>query len=91
MRLENWSVTRTVLNPYQAPETGTPALAGRVYGHEAIEDGSFIITTRPVTVSDGKVRTASGSLYELGEVDPGYEAAYPNAKERLFASLSKGS
>ena len=34
---------------------------------------------------DGCVVTKSGSEYELGDANPNYEAAYPNAKERLLA------
>lgn len=35
------------------------------------------------------VVTASGNEYELGDVDPAYEAAFPGAKERLLASLKE--
>jgi hypothetical protein len=35
------------------------------------------------------VITSKGSKYVLGVVDPDYEKAFPNAKERLLNSLKK--
>ena len=46
------------------------------------------VTTSPITAVEGGIATTlSGSQYELGEVDPQYEAAFPNARERLSCGL----
>ena len=94
-RLERWSLVNLAASPWQPPEVGVQGLHGRVYGHPRFEDGDEVTTTRVVKVEVEKlyapdgvscciaVLTASGSRYTLGEVDPGYEAAFPNARERL--------
>ena len=41
-------------------------------------------------MKNGRFITQSGSEYELGEVDPAYEAAFPGAKQRALDSLCKG-
>ena len=87
MKLENWSVVAGMANPYQAPEQCVQCLHGTVYGHPRFEDGSSITTSRIVRAQGGIIETFSGSLYELGEVDPVYGAAYPNAKQRLILSV----
>lgn len=85
MRLENWSIIAHEFDPYQAPERVSKGLHGQVYGHESLEDGSLIYTSRVVHVNAaaGTVTTRTGSLYTLGKVDPAYEALYPNAFARL--------
>lgn len=86
-RLENWSL---VDEPYSAPEENRIRLAGTVYDREGFQDGEKVITSRPKQVTeDDKVVTFTGSIYELGEVDPEYEKLYPNARERLLSSLKK--
>lgn len=85
--LQQWGVSSRVIDPYKAPEQGVLCLVGRVYGHEAIPDGVSITSTGIVGRHDDKVCTKSGSEYTLGDVDPEYEALYPNARERLFSTL----
>ncbi len=87
MRLENWSVFSDA-NPYQAPELGRKYLQGYVLGHPSFNDGEHVHTTAIVAAEDGVIVTASGSRYELGEVDPGYEAQYPGARERLLKAYA---
>ena len=83
LRLEQWSVVR---KPYATPESGGH-LHGRAYGHPRFDDGEWV-TTSPITAVEGGIATTlSGSQYELGEVDPQYEAAFPNARERLSCGL----
>jgi hypothetical protein len=84
MKLENWSVTCRWDQPYIAPELKT-CLQGLVYGHPEFPDGETVTTSiiKEVTV-EGHIVTKSGSTYELGEVDPAYELAYPNARQRLL-------
>lgn len=87
-RLENWSVITLTANEYQAPELGKRCLAGEVFLHPLHEDGKFVYTTPIKGLKDRFVETASGSLYELINVDPIYERQYPNAKHRLFLDLA---
>jgi len=62
-------------------------LSGRVTGHPHLPDGKDI-STSPIVGKVGElVQTKSGNRYELGEIDPVYEAKYPNAKARFFATL----
>lgn len=83
MRLEHWSIVFYGDNPYMPPENAPKALHGNVYGHPNHDDGREV-TTSPITrIDDGKVHTSSGSVYELGDVDPDYELEFPNAIERL--------
>jgi hypothetical protein len=89
MKLENWSFTVRGCDPYTPPEAGEPVLQGNVYGHSNPKhhDGKFIVTSRLKGKRNGLVVTQSGSEYELGTVDPNYEKAFPNAKERLLTQL----
>ena len=90
IRIEFWSVITTNANPYAAPELISPRLQGRVYGHPRIKDGEYVSTSTIIGVKNGLVLTRSGSEYQLGEVDPDYESAFPNAKERLLTDIIDG-
>jgi len=86
MRLEQWSIVFHG-DLYKAPEQRIPRLLGAVYGHPIWPDGS-LARTSPIDIVDAEtetITTASGSVYELGEVDPAYEEKYPGARERIFA------
>jgi hypothetical protein len=89
--LENWGVVSLQRNPYQAPEMAAKGLSGEVFNSEKFEDGATITTTEIVgaEVCPGgvQVRTASGSVYELGTVNADYEKQYPGALERMLKSL----
>lgn len=88
MRIEDWSVTTSVVNPYAAPETQRRSLYGRVFGHPRFDDGKSVTTSSIVGKnSRGEVLTSSGSSYELGQVDPLYEDQFPGAKKELLGSL----
>jgi len=92
MKLERWSiVSRPLLNPFLAPEQVRLSLHGRVYGNPNFMDGESITTTSiQGLIVEGdmvKIKTKN-SIYELGEVDPGYEAAYPNALSRVKTSVT---
>lgn len=83
VRLENWSVCVRE-DPYCPPELLTQHLQGEAYGHPRFPDGERVTTTPIVRVSpEGIVATASGSRYQLGAVNPDYEAQYPNALNRV--------
>ena len=85
-RLENWAV-KTAANPYLPPELKWDVLTGLVFGHPRHLDGKDVATSHIVGQRAGRVVTASGTEYELGVVESGYERVYPNAKVRLFAAL----
>lgn len=87
MKLNQWSIVAP-LDPYKAPEQISVNLYGIVEGHPEHKDGRDITTSRIVgKTPEGHVRTRSGSTYELGDVDPAYEAEYPGARERLMETL----
>ena len=90
MRLENWAIV-FISDFYTPPEMRRQCLSGEVYGNPKFIDGDHITTSEIVLrpTENDCVSTASGSLYELGEVSPAYEAEYPNARKRLFISLNK--
>lgn len=84
MKLNNWSVVTK--DPFLAPEIAPAHLQGEVFGHPRFEDGRIIVTSSIASVSreEGTITTKSGGVYTLGEIDPEYEAIYPNSRERLF-------
>lgn len=84
MRIENWAVVSVGNNPY------TPlSLQGRVFGHPRFDDGKRITTSSIVGKnSKNEILTASGSSYELGQVDRSYEAKFPDAKNRLLGTIA---
>lgn len=76
--INNWSIVHKLDNPYTAPECRVQCLAGLVEGYSGSVTTSGIEGAR-----EGKIVTRN-TVYTLGTIDPGYEAAYPNAKERFF-------
>lgn len=76
-RLKNWSFGYASSDPYKAPEQLGKKLYGEVYDHPNPRhyDGKFIITSSVVEKLGPKIfKTASGTIYELEEVDPNYKA-----------------
>ena len=86
MKLENWAVVYT--DPYRAPEDQHPHLHGTVYGNPKFDDGEDITTSRIVQIDPvaKTVTTYSGSVYELGAVDPEWEKLYPDSAARFWNS-----
>lgn len=83
MKLENWAlITKT---PYSPPEMGM-YFNGCVYDHPRFPDGYFIQTSSIVAFKDGKFKTYSGSIYELGNINPDYEKQFPDALNRILES-----
>ena len=86
MVLKKWSI---IGDDYKAPELECFYLQGIVYGHPKFANGAPITTSRIVKIKKEidrkKVFTCSGAIYVLfpRDVDPKYEAAYPNSYERL--------
>lgn len=91
IRIEKW-----VLRPLAArmsgtcvaPEAPEVCVAGNVYGHPAIADGDWGVSTRIVGAGEGCLRTKSGREYHLGEPDEEYERENPNARERTLKARS---
>lgn len=71
IRLEAWSF-HPHGDGYTAPEERTYHLHGIVYGHPTRRDGVTVVTSHVVDVRGRRVRTESGSEYELGEPHPEY-------------------
>lgn len=68
-RLDNWSVS--IKDPYTPPELGVH-LHGVVTGHPSKRDGTEITTSRITHSSGRRVTTKSGTVYQLGRIDPKY-------------------
>jgi len=88
--LENWSVCRTKTF-YDAPEMSVIRLNGTCFGSRKYKDGSRILTNRIIFYDEQKdiFITATKGVYRLGKVDPEYEKLFPNALNRILASLKK--
>lgn len=86
IKLNRWAVVDRSNDPYLAPELRRLSLCGEAENHPV--HGTSEITTSYIVGREGAaVLTKSGSAYELGEPHPDYEAAFPNAKERLFKTI----
>jgi hypothetical protein len=72
IRLDNWSVTGRNVSPYQAPETIRRCLKGKAYGHPRFDDGGVVKTSYIVKADKRIITTRSGSVYQLGKIDPLY-------------------
>ena len=80
MKLDNWSIVSNPISPYQAPETAGKRLHGKVQGSSQFKDGTEITTSVIISIDGGKAKTASGSEYVLGTIDPDYLTLYPAAE-----------
>lgn len=83
MKIDQWALI--------AHPLGGAQLTGVVTGHPRFPDYTSVTTSLVVAIEDGKVRTKSGSLYELGEPEPAYEREFPNARARLLAQTQSQS
>ena len=76
-RMENWSCTS-----YEHEPEEVRRLQGNVHDNPKFEDGTFIVSSVLVGIAGKVATTASGSVYELGEVDPNFKEwikeNYPN-------------
>jgi hypothetical protein len=79
--LKNWFVIQDPRDQFMAPELRPQCLGG--------DRGDNDCLTTPIMgkTEDGYVVTRSGSHYKLLDVDPAYEAEYPDALNRLMNSL----
>ena len=84
-KLDEWYLEYAQTDPYKEPHI---VLKGKVYDSRRFNDGDTIQTSRVVKLSLTQVETLSGSVYILGEPDQEYEAAYPNAKQRLVDAFN---
>lgn len=83
--MENWAVVRDY-DPYMAPELCKTRLQGTVYGHPKHDDGKVLVTSsiQKIDPVGRTVTTRSGSVYELGSVNPEWEAQFPDAENRFW-------
>lgn len=86
-KLNQWAIGSRPTNPYQASELWETVIMGFVSEDSRFDEGIVITTSGIIGKREGKVVTRSGTEYELLEISKEYEAAYPNARERLFNSL----
>ena len=94
MKLDSWFIAGNAVfvgdDVYGAPEKKkiSPKLGGIVSGHPGFLDGDSITTSsiQGMTI-DGKIRTFSGSEYELGDPNPDYARMFPKPLERLKAAI----
>jgi hypothetical protein len=89
VRLENWSIVNLTNDPYKAPEQQKVGLHGRVFGHDRHAEGAEVSTSSIVSVLKPVVKTKSGTEYILGEIDPEFEKAFPNAAQRFWKSAEQ--
>jgi hypothetical protein len=71
-RLEGWWVAMGDSNAFTAPEMTARVLVGLVYNHRTKPDGAIVRTSTVVHASGRTVRTATGSVYTLGEPSAEY-------------------
>lgn len=73
-KLDNWACVSASDDPYKSPEASGLALKGQVVDHPRFDDGKLIRTSRVIKATGRTVVTISGSVYELGDPEPGYVA-----------------
>lgn len=73
-KIEEWSVKPDTSDPYIAPELAPVCLYGKCYDHPRQPDGKCVLTSPIVAVDGRRVTTKSGTVYELGRIDPKYRA-----------------
>jgi len=85
--INNWScVAGQGVTPYTAPECLTIALRGDAVNHPKL--GSKNILTSHIVKAEGRIiTTASGSVYQLGTVDPDY-AKYMEEQDKPINAIN---
>lgn len=82
---EDWPTHRPIIKNWSFDGVG---LRGQVYDYPGKPDGRWIATSNLIQVcreEDGTaVAHCHSRMYVLGYVDPGYEAKFPNALDRLI-------
>lgn len=68
-KINNWSITSSVIDVFTAPECRTVCLQGNVTGHLRFEDGEHIYSSPIVGVEKREILTESGTIYKLGKID----------------------
>lgn len=73
-RLKFWSLHFADVNNYNAPEQLECVLAGEIYNDPKFGNGTCVVTSpvKGFSREHRTVTTRSGTVYELGEVDPLY-------------------
>ncbi|MFA5049220.1 MAG: hypothetical protein WC516_09415 [Patescibacteria group bacterium] len=73
IKLDNWSVISNQfrLNPYTTPELIGVCLQGLAENHPRLGD-AFVCTSEITEVEGRYVKTRSGTIYKLGNIEPKY-------------------
>lgn len=88
--IDNWSISSKGHSLYQPPECRRLQLVGTAKDHLNPHVNGNNVRTSDIIGWDSNITavvTQSGSRYILGDVDPEYEKAYPNARETFVKSL----
>jgi hypothetical protein len=73
-RLEKWSLTQRMDDPFRAPELYPVFAQGEIYNDIRFFDGTFITTSMIKEVDiDSKTLTTLNTVYELGEPSDEYK------------------
>jgi hypothetical protein len=83
--INNWAVVTT----RSAAQTSTPPihLRGIVAGHPNHPDGTEITTSHITHRKGDHLVTCNGTHYQLGAVNPAYQAQYPQAFQGLMRRI----
>jgi hypothetical protein len=83
--INNWAVVTT----RSAAQTASPPihLRGIVTGHPTYADGTEITTSHITHRKGYHLVTCNGTHYQLGTVNPAYQAQYPQALQGLLRRI----
>lgn len=73
VQIDDWAVTGSIQNHYQAPEQACLCLTGKVYDHPTHQSGKRIVSSR-IVKSQGCTVETDNTHYVLGYVNEGYRA-----------------
>jgi len=93
VRIEGWRVISRETGCDVPPEKSKGArICGNFFGHPQISPGGPATTSCIVSAGQEEgVIVCESRPYQLGKVDPQYEAKFPRARERLLRSLPSES
>lgn len=88
--ITHWSIRRSQISPYQAPECSKTVLCGKVYGHPRFARGTEISTSTIVEFdSKSRVCKTKNSSYRLGMIDTIFKS-WMRANGLTMKSYNKG-
>ena len=72
--LQDWEVRMRSTDPYCPPECNYNCLSGFPHGHPTKDQQRKVITSGLAKVEGRMVTTKSGTVYQLGRINPKYRA-----------------